>query len=66
MYEAAEGVAPNDEQRRQKLVRLIPKIDDEKVYELLGRCKTYEFLQDTSRRRPTGFESTAAQSREPI
>ena len=46
MYEAAEGTAPNDEQRRQKLVRLIPKIDDEKVYELLGKFKTYDDLRD--------------------
>lgn len=46
LYEAADGKAPEDEQRRQKLVRLIPGVDDEKVYELLGKYKSYDSLRD--------------------
>ena len=46
LYEAADGKPPEDEPRRQKLVRLIPGIDDEKVYELLGKYKTYDSLRE--------------------
>ena len=45
-YVAAEGSPPPDEQRRQKLVRLIPSIDHEKVYELLGKYTTYDTLRE--------------------
>ena len=46
LYVAADGCAPPDEQRRQKLVRLIPHTDDEKVYELLGKYKSYDALRE--------------------
>ena len=39
------GKAPEDEQRRQKLVRLIPGIDDEKVYDeptIMGARQAHE------------------------
>lgn len=46
LYVAAEGSPPPDEQRRQKLVRLIPSIDDEKVCELFGKYTTYDTLRE--------------------
>ena len=46
LYVAADGHQPPDEQKQQKLVRLIPGIDDEKVYELLGKYKSFDSLRE--------------------
>ena len=39
------GKAPEDKQRRQMLVRMIPALDDEKVYEFLGKYRSYDDLR---------------------
>ena len=47
VYQAAGGRAPEDEQKRQILSRMIPENDKEKLYDLPAKHKTYESLWES-------------------
>ena len=51
LYQAAGGHAPEDEQKRQILSRMISENDKEKLYELFAKHRTYEAFRESLRKK---------------